>query len=190
MIAITGFEPFGRFTTNPSWEAIKEIEGAEQFRIPVTFGGAKLWGERIAERKPDLVIATGLSPSTRKLKVEAVALNIMHSEPGDNEGFSPKNLRIYDSGENCLFTSLPYEKIVEYLRNSGIPSRVSFSAGTYVCNTLYYSLLRNLRGRRAIFIHVPPTANEVKNCTDCWTIEEIRNAIEKVIEFTSRLSSP
>ncbi len=190
MLILTGFEPFGKFTINPSWEAVKKIKEGEKFRIPVTFRGAKLWGQKIADMKPDMVIATGLSPSARKIKVEALAVNIMHSEIPDNEGYAPKNRKIYENGEDCIFTNEPYDELVKYLNSKNIPAKLSFSAGTYVCNTFYYSLLHNIGSGKVIFIHLPPTEEIVKNCKDCWTIEEIRNAIEKVLEFIFRLSSP
>ena len=190
MMVITGFEPFGKFTTNPSWEAVREIEDVKKVKVPVTFRGAVETAKRIAKMDPEIVIATGLSPTTRKIKVEALAINVMHSDLEDNDSFAPKDERIYKDGENCLFTSMPYMDLVQHLNRSGFPSRVSFSAGTYVCNAFYYALLREIPGRRAIFIHVPPTERELENCRDCWKIEEIRQAIEEVKNFTSRLSSP
>ncbi len=190
MLILTGFEPFGKYATNPSWEAIKNFEGAEKFEIPVTFKDARRWGERIANINPDFVIATGLSPSTRKIKVEALAVNVMHSEIPDNDGYAPNNEKIYKDGEGCIFTKLPYYKLVDFLNDNGIPARISFSAGTYVCNTLYYSLLHNVGEDKVIFIHVPPTKDITRNCKCCWTLEEIKNAVEKTVEFISRLSSP
>jgi len=195
MIVLTGFEPFGNFRINPSWEAIKKLNEGKKIRIPVTFRDAIRWGERIAEMKPEVVIATGLNPSARGIVVEAIGINIMHSKIADNSGFKPSNLKIYEDGENCYFTNLPYMEIADHLNGMGIPARVSFHAGTYVCNTLYYSLLHNSKGKnpegKVIFIHVPPSKETLEgNCENCWDIEETREGIKEIIKFISRLSSP
>jgi pyroglutamyl-peptidase len=159
-ILMTGFEPFGGETVNPSWEAVSllqdEMGGAavSKRRLPVAYAGSEAeLAKLIAELKPDYVILTGQAGGRTGVSVECCAINMDHANIPDNAGekrlFSP----ISPSGAAAYFTDAPVEKIVESVRAANLPCAPSFSAGTYVCNHVYYRLLESMG--RGLFVHVP-----------------------------------
>jgi len=164
MITITGFEPFRREKVNPSMLIAEELNGrticGEEVKgvvLPVSYGKAKPIVESLVREKPRLLLSLGLSPRTTCLKLEVVALNIAHSEKGDNDGYKPFDEAIYEDGDLAYRGTLPFEKILEKLRSSGIPSTLSFHAGTFLCNYVYYVALYNARryGVKVGFVHIP-----------------------------------
>ena len=190
MLILTGFEPFGKFESNPSWEVAKSIGGDNAFRIHVTYKNAKESAKKIMELHPNSVISLGLDPSTKKLKVEAEGVNVMYATVPDNDGYIAHGEKIFNDGENCYLTDIPFLDLVSYLNSKGIKAIPSFFAGTYVCNTLYYSLLyyqnKISPETHTIFIHIPPS-REISS--EGWKIEEIKEGVKKAIDFISRLSS-
>ncbi len=190
MIVISGFGPFGRFDVNPSWEAAKNIDTAKKFLVPVTYREAKEYAEKIIDLRPDAVIALGLSASSKEFRVEKVAINVMYAKIPDNEGVIAKGEKIFNDGENCYFSNVPVFELVTYLNSEGVPAIPSFSAGAYICNAFYYSLLyfreKKNCNAKIVFVHVPPS----KEISDKgWKMEDIYSGVKKIVEFTSRLSS-
>ncbi len=156
MIVITGFEPFRGYRRNPSWEAVLRADvDAEKIRVPVTFSGAREWAERIAEMRPERVVALGLAESRTQISVERVAINLMDSSIPDNEGYAPDEEKVYGDGPDAYITRYPIKRLVSALKEKGIPAYISNTAGTYVCNAFYYALLHRVGGD-VVFIHVPP----------------------------------
>lgn len=165
-VLITGFDPFGGEPVNPAFEAVKllpdEIAGAEivKLEVPTVFGkaGEKL-EEGIAANQPDVVICVGQAGGRSGMTVEKVAINFQDGRIPDNSGYQPIDVVIKEDGETAYFASLPVKAMVAKMRENGIPAFVSYTAGTYVCNDLMYTLLYlidkkfpNIRGG---FIHVP-----------------------------------
>ena len=190
MIVISGFGPFDKYKINPSWEAAKEIDVERKFLIPVTYREAKEYAKKIIDLNPDIVVALGLSPSSKKFRVEMLGINVMYASIPDNEGVIAQGEKLFEDGKNCYISNVPVFELVSYLNSEGFPAVPSFSAGTYICNALYYSLLYYREKKRSeakiIFVHVPPS-KEIKD--DGWKMEDIKLGVKKVIEFTSRLSS-
>ncbi len=194
MWVLTGFEPFGNYSVNPSWESVKGINEGEKIRVPVAYDDSINLAREIIKQKPEIVLATGLSPSSRELKIEALAINIMYANIPDNKGTVKKGEQIIEHGENCYFTNVPFIELTEHLQKSGFKARVSFSAGTYVCNTFYYALLhyntKSEKKAKIVFIHVPPADMVQKaDMKQSIKIEEITRALKYSLEFISRLSS-
>lgn len=159
-ILITGFEPFGGEHINPSWEAVSrlpdKIGGAEivKRRLPVSYAGSEAALARlIDELKPGYVIATGQAGGRTGISVECCALNRDHTEMSDNDGDRRLYAPIAEGGSAALFTDAPAARIIEAVREAGLPCAPSFSAGTYVCNHVYYRLLSSMG--RGLFVHVP-----------------------------------
>jgi len=194
MWILTGFEPFGNYRLNPSWESVKRIDEGEKIRVPVAYDDSVHIAREIIGRRPEIVLATGLSPSSRDLKIETLGINIMYANIPDNKGIIKKGEQIIKDGENCYFTNVPFIGLAEHLQKSGYKAHVSFSAGTYVCNTFYYALLhyntKTEKKAKIVFIHIPPTDILQKAETkQVMKIDEITIALKYSLEFISRLSS-
>jgi pyroglutamyl-peptidase len=164
-VLLTGFEPFGGAASNPSWDAVERVSeswsGAADLVIellPVTFGGAPAsMCELISRHSPDLVIGVGLAEGRDAVTPERVAINVEDARIPDNDGDQPGDRPIAADGPPAYFSGLPIKHIAARIRDAGIPSQVSDSAGTYVCNALMYATMRAVEGTDVMagFIHVP-----------------------------------
>jgi|Deesub1362A_J573_1020465.scaffolds.fasta_scaffold01788_4 pyroglutamyl-peptidase len=181
MIVLTGFEPFKGYSRNPSWEAVLRADvDAEKIRVPVTFSGAREWAERIAEMRPERVVALGLAEARTQISVERVAINLMDSRMPDNEGYAPDEEKVYEDGPDAYITRFPVKRLVEKLGEEGIPAYISNTAGTYVCNAFYYALLHKVGGE-AVFIHVPPDEVMALSTKKAYVpLEHMARAVEVV----------
>ena len=195
-ILITGFEPFGGETVNPAYEAVKllpdTIAGAEiiKLEVPTRFhrAGAVL-EDAMKRHKPDTVICVGQAGGRAAITPEKVAINLMDGRIPDNAGYQPVDVSIREDGETAYFTSLPVKAMVQRMRDAGIPAAVSYTAGTYVCNYLLYTLLYlidkkypNVRGG---FIHVPYAMEQVINKplgTPSMDLHQIARGLETAVE--------
>lgn len=166
-ILLTGFGGWGGDPLNPALKLInhfkdKTVEGATIYtaELPVN---TRETSERLEgilnEVKPDIYIGIGSAPGRSAISVERVALNILDFPIPDNEGNKPIDVPVYEEGPVAYYSSLPIKAIYRDLQHAGIPSVVSNTAGTYVCNQTMYSGLHfaaNQAGNmRAGFIHVP-----------------------------------
>ena len=163
-LLITGFEPFGGEEINPSWEAVKclppEINGYSltKLLIPVVFGEAAEAVIKAADEIcPDVVLCIGQAGGRNAITPELVGINLRHASIPDNNGCQPKDEPIAPCGDDACFSTLPVRRIAEAVNASGVPSRVSYSAGAYVCNDVLYSLLFHYKKSetRVGFIHIP-----------------------------------
>lgn len=165
-ILLTGFTPFGGEEINPAYEALKalpeQVEGAEIFRalLPTVFGSAaEVLEKEILKVHPDAVICVGQAGGRSGITVEKVAINYRDAAIADNEGNRPEDEPVLPEGPAAYFATIPVKKTAEAIQALGIPAFVSYSAGTYVCNDIFYSLLHmadsRYPGMKAGFIHVP-----------------------------------
>lgn len=193
-ILITGFEPFGNYTENSSWEVAKTVASCDVFgvevvaeQLPVSFQrvGAVL-RDAVERHKPGVLIMLGQSAFTDRVKLERVALNMMDSEKGDNDGVKPDEEPIYEGGESALFTSLPIKHLHSAIEAQGIAVKISNSAGLYVCNRTYYEALRLCKERamQSIFVHLPLYDGQTSFKTDDKTmpLDDMCRAIQTIIE--------
>ena len=163
-ILITGFEPFGGDSVNPSWEAVRRLPDTVgdirvcRLQLPVVFG---LCGQTLAqaveEIRPDAVICCGVAKGRTEVTPELLAVNWRMGTIADNAGVRYEGEKIASDGPDAIMTTLPVNRMVEAIRQAGLPGRLSLSAGAYVCNDLYYALMRGQEryGYRGLFIHVP-----------------------------------
>jgi pyroglutamyl-peptidase len=165
-VLLTGFEPFDDESTNPSWEAVRALQGArigghriETRCLPVVFGDAnRQLRKAIAETKPVLVVCVGQAGGRAQLSLERVAINVDDARRPDNAGHAPIDAAIVADGPAAYFTSLPIKRLRQALQRAGIPAEVSQTAGTYVCNHVFYGLMHALRRKRRLrggFVHIP-----------------------------------
>lgn len=159
-ILMTGFEPFGAEKINPSWEAVallpEKIGDVEivKRRLPVTYAGSEATLRRLLDEiKPDYTICTGQAGGRTGVSVECCAINRDHAEAPDNAGERRLFTPISASGAAAYFTDAPVERIIETACAAGFACNPSFSAGTYVCNHVYYRLLAS--SGHGLFLHVP-----------------------------------
>jgi len=173
-ILVTGFEPFGGEPINPSWEAVRglpdTISGAEivKVMIPVVFGRtAEVVHDAIADHDPDVVLHVGQAGGRFEVSPERVAINVDDARIPDNDEKQPIDVAIRDDGPAAYFSTLPVKAMVTAMRAAGIPAKVSNTAGTYVCNHIMYQSLymidREFPGKRAGFVHVPYSPQQVVN---------------------------
>ncbi len=171
MILLTGFEPFGGESFNPSWpaaqlaaEALSDAGlPAQAVLLPVEFGTAAdvlaaATAQARARGSLDLVLAVGQAGGTEQLALERVAVNIDDARIPDNAGRSPIDVPVAANGPAAYFATLPVKACLAALTDAGIPARVSQTAGTFVCNHVFYALMHQLStlpGTRGGFIHVP-----------------------------------
>lgn len=166
-ILLTGFEPFGGEQTNPSWLAAQQLDGY-QLDDEVQIVSRQLSCEfeqsqqqlktTIAELNPVLVLAIGQAGGRTELCFEKVAINFIDARIADNAGQQPIDKTVVTEGPAAYFTTLPIKAMVNSLKQAGIPAAVSYTAGTYVCNTVFYALMHQLRDTpkvRAGFLHIP-----------------------------------
>jgi len=160
-ILLTAFGPFDIFLSNPSEllaKALSEEFGCRYSVLPVVFGKARAALISVLEEEgPDLVISFGLNGNISHIALEQIAVNIAYSEIPDNEGIVREASSIDPEGPLAYRSMLPLERVLPLLRKAGIPSRYSFSAGTYICNEVFYTLMQYCErtGVRGGFIHIP-----------------------------------
>lgn len=163
-LLITGFDPFGGETVNPSWEAVKLLP--EQIgdyvlcklQVPTVFGlAAQMVLEKAREVQPDMILCIGQAGGRSAITPERIAVNIRDAKIPDNTGNQPRDAFVAEDGPAGYFATVPVEKMVEGIAALQIPAMVSNSAGAFVCNDLFYSLLHHFADSavRVGFIHIP-----------------------------------
>jgi len=197
-ILLVGFGPFGNIRHNPSGEIAKLLNGKRIGNdivlgrvLPVSYIKVKVTLERlIADANPSLFLGIGLAPNSTCIRVEAIALNIAYSEKPDVDGTIIKEITpIYDDGELAYMANIPLKRIVGELRRHGIPSVLSFSAGTYLCNYAYYiaSYLLSKRNNAMFgFIHIPQASEYVVSKANVPSLPF--TVLVKAIEITIHVS--
>ncbi|WP_417283945.1 pyroglutamyl-peptidase I [Comamonas sp.] len=167
-ILLTGFEPFDKDSINPSWEVARALDGeviaggtVHAVQLPCVFGNAmQVLDEALAGLQPALVISLGLAGGRSDITPERVAINLDDARIPDNAGKQPVDEAVVSNAPAAYFSTLPIKAMVRNLREAGIPASVSNTAGTFVCNHVFYALMHRL-SRRAVagvrggFIHVP-----------------------------------
>jgi pyroglutamyl-peptidase len=161
-ILVTGFEPFDGDSINPSSTLLDWLKSKNQNfdlrteLLPVSFTNAypKLLNA-ILEFNPTHVVLTGLAKNRTELTLERIAINWVDARIADNDGLIIKSQKIKEGRPDGLFTTLPLEKMLESARKSNCPTKISTSAGEYVCNHLIYLYLSNHKKVPGTFIHIP-----------------------------------
>ena len=193
-VLLSGFEPFGGESINPSLELIRQLQN-ERFQeievhliqLPVVFGEsiAKLRAA-ITEIDPDIVIGIGQAGGRTALSLERVALNVDDAVIADNAGNQPVDLAIDPAGPAAYFSTLPIKKMMQAARAAGAPALVSNTAGTYVCNHLMYGIMHTLAGTEKLggFIHIPYLPAQVvdKPAQPAMALETMLSGIRAMIE--------
>jgi pyroglutamyl-peptidase len=165
-LLLTGFDPFDGAKSNPSWDAASALDGSAigghrvvARQLPTEFGASlRALRSAIRETSPALVVCLGLAGGRKGLSLERVAINVDDARIPDNAGAQPVDARIAARGPAAYFSTLPIKAMLAALQKHGIPAHVSQTAGTYVCNHVFYGLMHALRRKQGVrggFIHVP-----------------------------------
>ena len=202
-ILVTGFDPFGEDKINPAIEAVKrldnEIAGAKivKLEIPTVFGDcAEVVHEAILKEKPDYVLNIGQAGGRYALTPERVAINFDDGRIADNKGYQPIASPIHEDGQNAYFTQLPVKAMARAIREIGLPSSVSTTAGTFVCNHIMYQVQymidKEFHDLKAGFMHIPYLPEQVvaKPETPCLNLADdvkgITAAITAIVKMDGK----
>jgi pyroglutamyl-peptidase len=200
-VLLTGFEPFNKATINPAWEAVRALEGwqgeagghhfqVEVRQLPCVFGDAnEAIAALVTELHPDVVIAVGQAGGRAEISVERVAINVDDASIVDNDGQQPVDVRIVEDGPAAYFSTLPIKAIVRALRDHGLIAGVSQTAGTFVCNHVFYGLMHHVAALpiKAGFIHVPFLPEQAAGRSDSppsMALDDIVAGIRIAVEVT------
>ncbi len=165
-ILLTGFDPFGGESINPSWEAVRLLNGRRMGghrvvarQLPTEFAGSlRVLKAAVREVSPVIVLGVGQAGGRSQLSIERVAINVQDARIADNAGAQPVDEPVIANGPAAYFSTLPIKAMLAALHDQGLPAEISQTAGTYVCNHIAYAMLHlasRRRGMRAGFIHIP-----------------------------------
>lgn len=168
-VLLTGFEPFEAQSVNASWLAVEEVARAWDgpplavVRLPVSFRRApQALLEALERTRPEVVVCVGEAGDAQALRVERVAVNVADARIADNDGAQPVDAPLVPGGPAAWFTGLPLKACVAAAVEAGVRAEVSDTAGTYVCNAVFYRLAEALAGSDVPhgFVHVPRTPEQ------------------------------
>lgn len=165
-VLLTGFEPFFGASFNPSWDIVSALHGEwigghmiVAQRLPVSFAKAPpLLREMLLRYDPVLTICTGVDNLRGRMALERVAVNLMGPDGKDNDGVSHPDLPLVAGAPAAYFSRLPLRRMEEGLRQAGCRVGISLSAGAYLCNAAFYTLMHAIADRPDVqggFIHLP-----------------------------------
>ncbi|HLG42658.1 MAG TPA: pyroglutamyl-peptidase I [Planctomycetota bacterium] len=184
-VLLLGFEPFKGFPVNSSWESVKDFEGRELHgrrlfarRLPVSYGRAgEVLDRALAETRPEIALAFGVHGGS-EVRLERVAVNADHEKRPDNDGAKRWDAPILPGQPPAMAGALPLDRIERRLKESGFPAKISFHAGTYLCNHVYFLLMQ--KGLRAGFIHVPPLWSLRR--WRGWSLGRLKSAVRLILD--------
>lgn len=200
-VLLTGFEPFGGDAVNPSGDAVRRVgaswRGPAELVVevlPVTFAGAAArLRELITAHRPDVVIAVGLAGGSDRIRVERIAVNLADARIPDNAGAQPIDEESVPGAPLAREATLPVKTIAAAIRTVGIPAEVSHSAGTFVCNHVFFTALDAVpAGVAAGFVHVPWADGQGPEGSAGLPLDHIVRALEIAIDtaLTTEISTP
>jgi len=203
LILLTGFEAFREFKVNPSIVACRLLDGrvfngykVKVEEVTMKFDGVKEEIEgHIKEYNPSAVICTGVSGRGSTIAVERVAINVF-SAPKSIMGAGALDRPIREDGPDAFFTTLPYRNLLEALKDSRIPARLSNTAGTVGCNLIFYYVMDYLSGEGrhipAGFVHVPRLPEQtLDGASASMTSELSSKALDTIVRaLTQDMDNP
>ena len=164
-ILVTGFEPFGGDSINPAWLVAQHLAGVhwagaqvQAVQLPCVFGlSAQVLVQAVAQHQPDVVLALGLAQGREGISIERVAINVDDARIPDNAGQQPIDTPVVPGGPAAYFSTLPIKRLAQGLQQAGHPVHISQTAGTFVCNHVFYALQHHLHGQGVMsgFVHLP-----------------------------------
>jgi pyroglutamyl-peptidase len=196
-VLMTGFAPFGGEPVNPSWQAVSLLgarrDDVAAVELPCEFEASlPALRQALDEHRPSLVVCVGQAGGRLDVTPERVAVNLIDARIPDNAGAQPVDVPVVPGGPAAYFTTLPVKACVAAIRAAGVPASVSHTAGTYVCNQVFYGLMHLLSTRpdvRGGFVHVPFSPEQVAaagKAAPSLGIDRIADALEVLVDTASR----
>jgi len=199
-LLLTGFEPFGGESVNTSQQLALALHGAqlgglrvEAAVLPCRFASSlSALDALIQQHRPVCVVALGQAASRRALSFERVAINWIDARIPDNDGAQPVDVPVLPGAPPARFTTLPIKAQMAAAQAAGTPVEMSLSAGSFVCNQVFFGLQQRLRRQTTVrsgFIHVPalgqgadlaPWLAGLRAALAAWNAEEAHAAAGRV----------
>ena len=195
---VTGFDPFGGDKVNPSSLAVKRLEkqigslAVHTAELPTSYAlSAGVLRRVIEEIEPDIVLCVGQAGGRTELCLERVAINVQDARIRDNDGMQPIDVPVVAGGSSAHFSTLPIKACVAAMREAGLPAAVSNTAGTFVCNHIFYALMDMVQGRspaiRGGFLHIPYVPEKASRLggAPSMALADIVRGIEIILEVSA-----
>ena len=190
-LLLTYFGPFPGVPVNPTVAlaegAVRALNTARPDlrvvarELPVSYDGSSAaLRAALQEVQPDALISLGVAVGRDVVSLEQVAINLDSAGIEDNDGDRRCDEPIVPDGREAYFSSLPVRASFERLRAAGEPVEISYTAGTYVCNHVFYEGQRISRelglSIPAGFVHVPATCADGEETTEGVELTTHRDA--------------
>ncbi len=199
---VTGFDPFGGDSVNPSSLAVSKLKkryGSLQVHtaeLPTSYAkSAGVLRAAIEKIRPDIVLCVGQAGGRTELSLERVAINVQDARIRDNDGKQPIDKPVVAEGPTAHFATLPIKACVAGMRKAGLPAGVSNSAGTFVCNHIFYALMDIAAAHpipmRGGFLHIPYVPEQAARLggAPSMAIDDIVRGIEIILEVSAARTS-
>jgi len=204
-IMLTGFEAFGDSPLNPSEIVVRKL-GRQRFEnasitsmlLPVDrqLGPQKLL-QSLKNHTPDAVLCLGAAAGRPAIAIERVAINLLDFRIPDNKGVQITDEIVVPGAPVAYFATLPVRDIYLTILQAGIPVELSLSAGSFLCNQVFYELLHfiavNEMKTMAGFIHIPILPEQaaqqnrsVPSMSLETSLKAIKEAIHCIINYSAR----
>ena len=195
-VLISGFEPFGGSDLNSSQlvlEAISKesLSGLELSAVilPVEFGkAARVLLSKVNDFNPEIIISFGQAEGRKAITPEKIAINLDSARIPDNAGELRVNKVIVEAGADGYFSTLPIEKMVAAVKECGLESEISLSAGAFLCNHIFYHLQHQLLERevKSGFVHLPLVNEQIAQYPNqpSWALKDLVQGVRAAILST------
>ena len=189
-LLVTGFDPFGGETVNPAREAVLRLPDAlggyeiAKLEIPTVFGlAAETVLQAAEELCPHAILCVGQAGGRSAVTPEVVAINLREASIPDNAGNIPVNTPVIENAPAAYFATLPVRDMVQAVKEKGIPCTLSYSAGTFVCNDLLYTLLHRYRDTdmQVGFVHIPYLPEQAREGKPSMELDTVVEALTAMI---------
>lgn len=195
-LLITGFDPFGHYQINPSWEVVKALPdkigtfSLTKLILPNIYGlETRMLLEKAQEIEPDIILMLGMDSGTTKVHIDTVAINIQDALMEDNMGRRPWNKPIIENGPAAYFATIPAHELVQQLQKEGLHVHLGYSSGGYVCNDVFYSVAHkfNNTNTKFGFIHIPLLPQMVWDEKEALPLEQSLKIVTRIIELLGEM---
>ena len=189
-LLVTGFDPFGGESVNPAREAVLRLPDAvggyeiTKLEIPTVFGlAAETVLQAAEELCPHAILCVGQAGGRSAVTPEVVAINLREASIPDNAGNIPVNTPVIENAPAAYFATLPVRDMVQAVKEKGIPCTLSYSAGTFVCNDLLYTLLHRYRDTdvQVGFVHIPYLPEQAREGKPSMELDTVVEALTAMI---------
>lgn len=195
-LLITGFDPFGHYQINPSWEVVKALPdkigtfSLTKLMLPNIYGlETRMLLEKAQEIEPDIILMLGMDSGTTKVHIDTVAINIQDALMEDNMGRRPWNKPIIENGPAAYFATIPAHELVQQLQKEGLHVHLGYSSGGYVCNDVFYSVAHkfNNTNTKFGFIHIPLLPQMVWDEKEALPLEQSLKIVTRIVELLGEM---